>query len=80
MKNSDCYQDITHTLVGKIDMNILFSYKHKSDRDFSIKKLSLKESMNSYLLSYKKLKSISLLERPLFKFDKNIVINFYKKK
>ena len=60
-------------------MNILFSYKHKSDRDFSYKETQLKESMNSLLLSYKKLKSISLLERPLFKFDKNLVINFYQK-
>ena len=60
-------------------MNILFSYKHKSDRDFSYKETQLKESMNSLLLSYKKLKSISLLERPLSKFDKNLVINFYQK-
>ena len=42
LKNSDCYKDIMHTLVGKIDMNILFSYKHKSDRDFSYKETQFK--------------------------------------
>ena len=60
-------------------MNILFPTSIKGIEISLIKKLSLKESMNSYLLSYKKLKSISLLERPLFKFDKNLVINFYQK-
>ena len=56
-------------------MNILFFYKHKSDRDFSYKETQF----NSFLLSYKKLKSISLLERPLFKFDKKSCDKFYQK-